>query len=124
MTHPCTSRALIHSYSTNGSPSAGQGYIDASALFPFNKPCTAPPATFGSFVTQCVQEQSLLSRQNLTALQLRAFLYNCDGFNALFTGYGYTAEEYGLPLVREFWVHNKRVDELPAARVLDFHVRP
>lgn len=81
----------------------------------------------------------------ISAVQLRAFLYNTAGFNPLCkhdhhtpdvlavrilpcthsvakyagmdhytdTGYGYTAEEYGNPLQKEYFLHNSVISELP-----------
>ena len=57
-----------------------------------------------------------------SAVELRAFLYNCDGFNSLFTGYGYTAEVYGGPLAREYWVENVREEELVGSEAPEFYV--
>lgn len=102
-----------------------QAYQDASALFVFGQACDAPAQTFGSsYSTRCRQEQNLLSRRDPppTALELRAFLYNVNGFNSLFTGYGYTAEEYDGPLVREFWVENVEEASLSERDAVDFHV--
>jgi len=100
-----------------------EAYRDAAALFPFNQPCSEPEVKFrGGFRTTCLQEQNLLSRPTLSALELRAFLYNCNGFNSLFTGYGYTAEEYDGPLVREFWFDNVPEVSLAGIQAMDFHV--
>lgn len=101
-------------------------YQNASLnLFPFNAPCNATAMTFeGGFTTTCIQEQNLLSRRSPppSAVELRAFLYNCDGFNSLFTGYGYTAEVYGGPLAREYWVENVREEELVGSEAPEFYV--
>ena len=56
----------------------------------------------------------------MSALELRAFLANCNGFGPLFTGYGYTADDYAEPLVREHWVENVRLREVPNHQVVAF----
>merc|ERR1712242_252174 len=88
-------------------------FQDAITLFPFNKECNASVQQFGSFKTKCVQEQNFLKIATPTSLQLRAFLFQTAGFNAFYTGYGYTAESYGSPRLREFWVKNLHLRDMP-----------
>mmetsp|Transcript_45159 Transcript_45159/g.118504 ORF Transcript_45159/g.118504 Transcript_45159/m.118504 type:complete len:371 (+) Transcript_45159:34-1146(+) len=103
--------------------SCSEAYVQASALFPFNQPCTEKEVTFsGGFATTCKQEINFLGLHPLSAVQLRAFLYNCNGFNSLFTGYGYTAEEYDGPLVREFWLENVMEESLTDREEIEFQI--
>jgi len=100
-----------------------EAYVEASAQFPFGRACDEPERSFaGGFATTCLQEINFLALDPPTAVQLRAFLYNCNGFNSLYTGYGYTAEEYDGPLVREFWVENVREEALTGRQAIEFHV--
>ena len=101
-------------------------YIAASADFPFNRTCNLPPVAYaGGFSTTCANEQRLLNMsEGPSAVALRAFLAQGNGFNPLFTGYGYTADAYPDPIIREYWVENIRIDELPEGyQVVPFHVK-
>jgi len=89
--------------------------------------CDKPPMTVGGFTTRCPAEQSLLSfavkKVKVPALELRAFMANFLVFNALWTGYGYTANDYDVPLEQEFWVPDMKVADLPSVQMTILEVK-
>ncbi len=102
-------------------------YITAAAQFPFvatgDRSCSAASKKYGSFETCYEAEQHFLDLAHPTAIQLRAFLAQNNGFNPLFTGYGYTAEDYPKPLVREYWVKNVPLSDLGSdRRYIEFQI--
>lgn len=112
----CDADALLANPANPLAASCSAEYIEASAAFPFNRSCDAAVLTYaGGFATACPLEQRLLNMSRApSAVELRAFLANGNGFNPLYTGYGYTAAEYPRPIIREYWVENVRMDELPS----------
>lgn len=91
-------------------------YIAALAKFT-RKDCVenVPQYTPAS---KCPPEEALLHGEKPpTALELRAFLQQTQGFMPQYTGYSYTANEYDDPLSQEFWIHNDERKHLRAAKV-------
>ena len=88
-----------------------------------DRSCSAASKKYGSFETCYEAEQHFLDLARPTAIQLRAFLAQNNGFNPLFTGYGYTAEDYPKPLVREYWVKNVPLSDLGSdRRYIEFQI--
>ena len=69
-------------------------------------------------------EADFLSLRPPTALQLRAWLQQTQGFNPFYTGYGYTAEVYDHPGQREYVLENVVIDNLPSVGLMPFETKP
>jgi len=93
----------------------------------FGAECDKPPMTVGGYTTKCPAEQFLLGyterKAKVPALELRAFLANFLSFNPLWTGYGYTANDYGRPLEQEYWVPNMKATKLPHVQFATLKVK-
>lgn len=97
-----------------------EAYKKAMELFPYVEPgnssCTAEHKTYRGFETCFLAEQRFLELAQPSALELRAFLMQVNGFFPVFTGYGYTANKYPEPRIREYWLQNKPLRSLPSDR--------
>jgi len=67
----------------------------------------------------CLAEDKFLAIPEPTAVQLRAYLMQNEGFNPLYTGYGFTSNAgYYDPLQEEFWYVNDYVTNLDNSTVI------
>jgi len=84
-----------------------QEFIDAMANFS-NTACTGTDKNNPRWNsnTGCIAEQKFLQIPQPTAIQLRAYLMQAEGFNPLYTGYGFTSNDYYDPLQEEYWYVN------------------
>jgi hypothetical protein len=83
--------------------------------------CTGPDAMSPIYTPQanCSAEEAFLSIKGaVTACELRAYLFTTQGFFFEYTGYGYTANEYRDPLLREFWLPNGPIADLKNAKFI------
>lgn len=83
--------------------------------------CTGPDAKSPIYTPQakCPAEEAFLSIQgSVTACELRAYLFTTQGFFFEYTGYGYTANEYREPTLREFWLPNGPIADLKNAKFI------
>jgi len=70
----------------------------------------------------CVAENRFLNLTKPTAIQLRAYLMQNEGFNPYYTGYGYTANaDFYQPLQKEFWYPNDYISDLDQNLIVNFY---
>jgi hypothetical protein len=113
-------------YSTSNQQAAGcsQEFQDAMSYFNIQPNCNGTDAANPQYTPQggCTAEDRFLALSTPTAAQLRAYLMQKEGFNPLYTGYGFTSNtDYFDPLQQEFWYQNDYITNLPDYNVITFY---
>lgn len=71
----------------------------------------------------CFMSLEAYQKSHRNLYELRAFFYHTLHLRELYSGDGFTYNEYGKRELREYILPNKRIEAIPGARLIDLNVR-